>query len=224
MYKRTLLSFLACFFLLLSMTSCADTYTPVLNQESKPANSTADQNPNTHIEPPEEVRFESMDEIEAFFSERNKDQASSSVEIAEKSIFQYATQSEAVKIKNTANTVQYPVADAERGLSYHTNGPDGPYLDIIYVVDGIQYSFTYFYDCHSPMDYEGEPDYPHVQIGPYAIDLYRMDSNNPYLIGNTLINGFVATIRIQGDEGMDNFDFSAFNFAPLSDKSDDEVA
>lgn len=224
MYKRTLLSFLVCFFLLLSMTSCADTHTPVSNQESGPSNSYAEQNPNSFIEPPTEVRFESMDEIKAFFSEGNVDQESSSVEIAGKNIFQYAAQSEAAKLANTANMVQYPIADAEKGLSYHANGPDGPYLDIIYVVDGIQYSFSYFYDCHAPMNYEGEPDYPNVQIGPYAINLYRMDSNNPYLIGNTLINGFVSTVRIQGDGDMEKFDFSLFRFAPLSDVSDDEVA
>lgn len=232
--KKKTLCYLICILFLFSLTGCADSPAPASMQENgttaptdnQTSNSTPEPPIDANLEPPvdAQIYFNSMNEIKTFFSEKNANQPNGSTELVDKNIFQYATQSDAVKFTNTANSVQYPIADAERGLSYHVTGPDGPCLNIIYIVNGIQYSFAYFYNCHSPIDYEGEADYPNVQIGPYAIDLFRIDSNNPYLIGNTLINGFVATIRIKGNEGMENFDFSAFDFVSLNDIAENVTA
>ena len=234
MKKKAMLCCLICFVFLLSLTACADdpAPVPVINQGDGNSEPSEEQKPDSVGDIPIEIRFDSMHEIEAFFSERSNDQINSSMQPAEENIFQYATQNEAVKISETAAVVKYPVVDpvdgSKRVFRYRPSGPAGPYLSLRYRIDGIQYSFTYFYNLHSALDYAaeygGELAYSNVQIGPYVIDLYKMDHNIPYLIGYTLIDGFVATIRIRGEGYEDKFDFSKFEFVSLSDVSEDEVA
>ena len=225
--KKKTLCYLICIIFLLSLSGCADSPAPISIQENPTITPTENQNADSTPEPPidanleppvdAQIYFNSMNEIKTFFSEKNANQPNGSTELVDKNIFQYATQSDAVKFANTANSVQYPIADAERGLSYHVTGPDGPCLNIIYIVNGIQYSFAYFYECSTYDDFEGNPIFKDVPIGPYTVDLYRFDHLFPGLIGNMTINGFVVSFRVQGVNVDEEFDFSAFDFVSLND-------
>jgi hypothetical protein len=199
------------------------TTAPTDNQTS---NSTPEPPIDANLEPPvdAEIYFDSMSEIKNFFSEKNTNQPNNSTELVGKSIFQYATQSQAEIFIESANAVQYPVANFECGLKYRRTGLTGPYLQILYEIDGIQYGFFYYYECSSVINREGVPAFSGVEIGPYTVDLYRYESNYPCFTGSILINGFNVSFRVQGKDCEEKFDFSAFNFVSLNDIAENVTA
>lgn len=248
MKKQTLLCYVVCVLFLFSLTACSGgsqsvtqlrsetadttgTQAPsaggtVSEQGTEATDETRDQDPSVG-EPMEEIRFDSISDIKAFFSEERKNQTNSSADTIDKNIYQYATQSEAVEFSNSANTVYYPVADIDSGLCYRPDGPNGPYLEMIYIVDGVQYTFTYYFDSRSAVVYEDGPVFHDVQIGPYTTDLYRRDhphADRTYLHGRITINGIHMVVFIQGEDHEEKLDFSVFDFIPLSAAGDDVTA
>lgn len=221
MSKKTLLCYIVCVLFLL--TACSGKLPPTFEQEAEVSNSSNKQETLSAGDAPREIRFDSISEIGDFLSSEVRTQVNSSAETAEKSIYQYETQTNAVEFAEAANMVYYPVADVESGLSYHPVGPDGPCLSFIYVVDGIQYTFLYFFECQHDWVREDDPVFSCVQVGPYTVDFYReeyrFDEANNYLLGHIVIDGMHLTVTVKGD-GCEEFDFSIFDFVPLSASTD----
>lgn len=165
--------------------------------------------------PPTTIYFDSLDEIREYF-----DMSIGVLPGDERAGVQdHCSEEEARAICEAMESLVFPYLEtdgkpAELGANWV---PYRKILDIIYVVDEIQYRFTYYFFS----DYQGEDEEPtvrNVQAGPYELDFKRKEHTNSeywYLSGvregTTYVSFWVASDR------EDCLNYERFRFVHLSE-------
>ena len=131
----------------------------------------------------------------------------------------YVTDDEAADIYNTADMLLYPVASlpddsVEMHATWYTEKNS---LDIVYVIDDVQYRFLYFFGLDYQWESEEGPIAQGVKLGPYTVDFWAQESNvfDARYYGYIKLDDVYVAIIVMGD-GLDAPSFDDFRFVPLS--------
>jgi hypothetical protein len=179
-----------------------------------------------HQDVPSNIRFDTVQDINKFFAINGASGDKNAVEGSAGSIFEYETKSKAEQISTSMAGISFPKTDAGVNAEYY---PSNQSIDSIYIIDGIQYCFMYFFDKEADWYYGDEPAFSNVQVGPYVMDFFEVEhphnEGEYYLLGHMALDSIDLLIRIRGtqDETYEKFSFEAFDFVPLSSVGGDVV-
>jgi hypothetical protein len=174
---------------------------------------------NAHQDVPANIQFDTVEDIYKFFAINGADGDKNAVEGSVGNIFKYETRSKAEQISTSMAETYFPKTDMSINAEYD---PSNQSMDSIYIIDGIQYCFVYFFDKESDWYYGDEPAFSSVQVGPYTMDFFELEhphnEGERYLLGHTTIDSIDLLVRIRGTQGQsyEKFSFDAFEFVPLS--------
>jgi hypothetical protein len=202
--------------LLFTMVACNDPTSPVATsgeQLSNPEN--IDQPTSTNHSPPTNViQFNSMGDVKEFITPTGTLDSNSTASTGKENLYHYFSQNAASSVSNTANALLFPTADADIGVRFVTTTK---LLDIVYVIDSIQYRFFYMLDA----DYESEtadaPIAKVASVGPYTVNFSRRNHPNfdDQFYGQFEMKGICVAITVTGND-IENISFDMFDFVPLS--------
>lgn len=174
-----------------------------------------------HMQQPVSEDFETIGEIKRFFDTSTVSSGNSLGASNIKGVTDYHSQTEALSISNTVNALMIPVAKKSANAEGFgaTWSPERKNLDIIYIIDGVQYRFIYFLKDHYPWVFD-DPVVEDVQVGPYVLDF---ETAEPPVVADSCFVGGIQiedqtvylAIRVAGN-GIESPTFEAFDFVPLS--------
>lgn len=224
--KKYVVSIIACVLLLTLLLGCDSRELDTMKQSGDAAEATELQESTSGGEPqdvPVQIRFQTVNDLSKFFSTDSVCEEDSSTENNITSIFQYETQSKADKIVASVAGIYVPTENNRINAKYFPNNQS---MDIIYVIDGIQYCFIYFFDREDDWDYGEIPAFSDVQVGPYTMDFFQLEKpyseGEYYLLSHIPVSGIDLLVRVQGEQ-YEEFSFEAFDFVPLSSVGGDVV-
>lgn len=181
---------------------------------------------NVHQDVPTNIRFDTVEGINKFFAINGTNGDKNTVEGSVGNIFKYETQSKAEQISTSMAEIYFPKTDMGVNAEYDSSNQS---MDSIYIIDGVQYCFVYFFDKESDWYYGDEPAFSNVQVGPYTMDFFELEhphnEGERYLLGHLTLGSIDLMVRIRGTQGesYEKFSFDAFDFIPLSSVGGDAV-
>lgn len=155
------------------------------------------------------IRFDSIDEVRGFFSEDSTNSEG-------KNIYNYESSDMAEKYVNALSGMYFPIMGTYISADYY---PHANVVQVIYVVEGIQYLFIYSFEPGSETDLGGVLAYSSVQVGPYTMELYQKE--HKHLDGKYILYGILPLgdidfkVRIFGDN-YEEFSYEIFDYVPFS--------
>jgi hypothetical protein len=174
-----------------------------------------------HMQQPVSEEFDTIGEIKRFFDTSTVSSGNSLGASHIKGVTDYHSQTEALSISNTVNALMIPVAKKSANAEGFgaTWWPESKNLQIIYIIDGVQYRFIYFLKDHYPWVFD-DPIVEDVQVGPYVLDFETAEP--PVVFDSCFVSGIqienqtvYLAIRVAGN-GIESPTFEAFDFVSLS--------
>lgn len=220
--KKYIMRHIVCLIILLSLLGCSTT-SPLSETQQTDATSYLPTQDSVNHDVPKHPEFHTLSEIKSFLDVSNASGDSSANEKEMDTICDYVPQSSAENISEIASSLLFPVTvKTELGATYFEEYQS---LDLIYVIDGVQYRFIYFFESDYVWNVEEDPAVQNVMVGPYRVDFWKLDHPNfayQYY-------GFVKTDRVYLritvlGENVSDFSFDAFDFVPLSSIGGGDVA
>lgn len=165
--------------------------------------------------PPTTVYFESWDEIVAYFDMS----AGNSPGDAREGVRDHCTEQLAQEICDAMDSLVFPYLeiDGKPAKLSASWTPGRRCLDVIYVVDEIQYRFRYYFFSDDQGTKE-EPAVRNVRVGPYQLDFRRKEHpNSDYLYLSAVWEGSTNVCFWVASDREDCLNFERFRFVRMSE-------
>ena len=171
--------------------------------------------PAKALTPPITVYFDSLDEVRRFFDLDEGLMVNGEL----KTVADYFPNTQMKRISATVDTLMFPYLEID-GKPAKLDAswvPDNRTLDVIYVVDEIQYRFTYFFLSEKDWSYDDGTE-KGIRVGPYQLNFRRTD--HP-IFEYFYVSGFredTSYVQISAkSDREDCLTFDRFSFIHLSE-------
>lgn len=170
--------------------------------------------------PLQTIDFDSLDEIRCFFALDEGLMVDGEL----KNVADYFPKDQMKRISGIVDTLVFPYLEVDgKSADFGADWtPENRILDIIYVVDEIQYRFTYSFLSEKDWTYEDGTE-KDIRMGQYQLDFRRTDHPNKaysyvsgFREGSTYLQVRVASNR------EDCLNFDCFSFVHLSDLEEEK--
>lgn len=214
MNAKRIVLFGICTALLFSLAACSIGNNSASNHggaQSTDNNGENSSQSNVDYTPVDRPTFDTMSEVKSFLDATSDGTTGH--------ISQHVSQSDAATISSTAGTLLYPVlaiSSDEAGFNAQWFN-DRTSMDIIYVIDSIQYRFIYFFGSDYEWESDEEPTVQDMMLGTYSVDFWPREHVNfdVQFYGFVKLEDVYITITVTGNE-IEAPSFEAFDFVSLS--------